>query len=258
MSLNNFEDFITAFEKARGTNFVAITLVHIAGSAPQEVGARCLVSDKGLLAGTVGGGKIEAAAIKFAQELLEKKETHSLLRKWNLQTDIGMSCGGEVSLFFEAFTQHKTWKIAVFGAGHVAQELIRCLMNLDCEVTVVDHRQEWLDKLPRHRRLQGIHSQTMEDVVDQLPDDTFVAIMTMGHKTDLPILARALRRNFPYVGNMGSEVKARALKQDLINLNVDKNSIAKMYCPIGENLGGNMPAEIAISITAQLLKVRGN
>ena len=75
--------------------FVTVTLLEIRGSAPQITGAKALITANGLECGTVGGGKIEAAAIRYAQEALQaNRGTTCQLVTWNLQTDIKMTCGG--------------------------------------------------------------------------------------------------------------------------------------------------------------------
>ena len=136
-----------------GKSFVTITLCAIRGSAPQILGAKALVTADGIETGTVGGGKIEAASIQHAQEMLAQEvECAPQLICLNLQTDIGMTCGGEVTLFFEKHVR-TTWPIVVFGAGHVAQALIPMLMKLNCHVTCVDPRKEWLAKLADHPKL---------------------------------------------------------------------------------------------------------
>jgi xanthine dehydrogenase accessory factor len=97
----------------------------------------------------------------------------------------------------------------------------------------------------------------MAAVVKKLSPNTFIASMTMGHAFDLPILLEALSLNqFPYIGVIGSESKARVLKQDLRKNGVSEEAITKLHCPIGEAFGNNQPAEIAISIVAQLIKIR--
>ena len=85
-----------------GTPFVLVTLVSIRGSAPQDLGAKAIVVREGILLGTVGGGKIEAKAIRHAQEMIQQatEETKQLCT-WNLQKDLGMTCGGEASMFFD-------------------------------------------------------------------------------------------------------------------------------------------------------------
>ena len=88
----------------QGIPFVQVTMINVHGSAPQDVGARALITEQGLDYGTVGGGKVEAQAIVTAQGILHSPtQATKQMVTWNLQRDIGMTCGGEVSFFFEAF-----------------------------------------------------------------------------------------------------------------------------------------------------------
>lgn len=239
-----------------GKSFVVVTLVNIKGSAPQVVGAKLLVGSEGYIDGTVGGGKVEERAIAHAQEMLKNNQKCDYV-DWNLQTDVKMTCGGVVSFFFELIQKKASWEIAVFGAGHVAQELVRVLLRLDCSIICIDPRLEWLDKLPEHFKVKKIHSLEMKEIVSTLSPETFIITMTMGHTFDLPILTAALERNvFPYIGGIGSEAKSRVLKNDLRKNGCSESEIEKLYCPIGEPLGNNIPAEIALSIVIQLIKVR--
>ena len=141
--------------------FVMITLIDVRGSAPQIIGAKALVTDHGIETGTIGGGKIEAAAIRRAQQLLAEPDgTNCEFVTWNLQSDIGMTCGGEVKLFFEVCGS-SGWSIAVFGAGHIAQSLIPMLVQLNCRVTCFDSRPDWLAKLPSHPKLRTVCPQQL-------------------------------------------------------------------------------------------------
>ena len=99
--------------KESGIPCVVVTMVSVKGSAPQEVGARIIVGSSGLIYGTIGGGKVEAKSIQKAAELLTFENNH-LFVEWNLQTDVGMTCGGVVGLFFEKILPLADWKIAVF------------------------------------------------------------------------------------------------------------------------------------------------
>lgn len=252
------EEFLFELSKLRGIgeSFVVATLVYIQGSVPQEPGARIIVGSHGLLYGTVGGGKLETKAIEVAQEMLTHERRNHFV-EWNLQSELGMTCGGVAGLFFEKTIPHSDWKIAVFGAGHIAQELVRLLIKLDCEVFCIDPRFDWLDKLPEHNRLKKIPSDDMKSVLKTLPANTFIVSLTMGHAFDLPIINEALKEfNFPYVGAIGSESKARALKLNLKESGVDEKLIAKLHCPIGEAFGNNQPVEISISIISQLIRFR--
>lgn len=242
----------------QGHSFIVATLVKTKGSAPQEVGAKILVGEQGYIDGTVGGGKVEERVILHSKEMLKRSESFDYA-DWNLQTDIKMTCGGVVSFFFERIQAKPTWEIAIFGAGHVAQEVVRTLLKLECSVICSDPRSDWLNKLPDHHKLTKILTSEMKDVVATLKPGTFIASMTMGHAFDLPILLAAMERNvFPYMGVIGSDSKAAVLRADLKKAGASEELIAKLHCPIGESFGNNTPAEIALSIAAQLIKARDN
>nr|BFD63605.1 xanthine dehydrogenase accessory protein XdhC [Bdellovibrio sp. HM001] len=259
MSRLNFEDYLTAVKTLQeaGKTFVSVTLVNQQGSSPQEVGARALISAQGLEFGTVGGGKVEKRAIEEAQKMIQAKTPH-LYADWNLQKDIGMTCGGVVSFFFELHEQNHPFHIYVFGAGHIAQEFVRMLTLLDCRITCVDPRQEWIDRLPKSSKLKTVCTEDMKGLVASIPDKAYITLMTMGHGTDLPVLIEVMKQRdrFTYVGNVGSDQKARRLRQDLLDAGLPQESLTRFFCPMGENFGTNSPVEIAFSIVAQILKTR--
>ena len=239
------------------TPFVTVTLLEIRGSAPQITGAKALITANGLEWGTVGGGKIEAAAINYAQEaLLANRGTTCKLVTWNLQTDIGMTCGGEVKLFFEVHNKGE-WNIAVFGAGHVAQVLIPMLVKLHCRVTCIDSRAEWMSKLPEHPKLHKLTPEDPSSLVQSFPLNTFFVLISKGHATDLPVLIRLLAtRDAPYIGVIGSNQKARVLRRELTAHGIPLDKQNSFLCPIGIPMGNNTPAEISFSIIAQLIQHR--
>lgn len=259
MSKRNFEDFLSALSMMQNgpKPFVVVTMVKQIGSSPQDVGARIIVSADGLEYGTVGGGKVENRAIQESQNMLAEKKRY-LFVDWNLQKDIGMTCGGVVSFFFELFEKEHPFHVAVFGAGHIAQEFIPLLIKLDCRVSCFDSRKEWLSKLPSSSKLSVLCTDDLSAQVQNLPAGSFVTVMTMGHSTDLPILIEAMkqRNRFAYVGNIGSEQKALRLKKDLQDAGILASLLDHFYCPMGEDFGSNSPVEIAFSIVAQLLRTR--
>lgn len=255
-----FYEQLTALERA-GTAFVLVTLVEAKGSVPQDVGAKMLVTSAGLHVGTIGGGRVEAQAIGRAQELLQRTgldATAPELVAWTLKGDVGMTCGGAVKLYFEPHPgRGAAWTIAVFGSGHVAQALVPVLLPLACGLRIFDSRADWLDRLPRGPNVRIEQRHDLAAAIDDLPDHTFVVCMTQGHKTDRPILLRALStRAFPYLGVIGSESKAAILRAELIADGLDERRASAFLCPIGLPFGTNHPHEIALSIAAQLITER--
>jgi xanthine dehydrogenase accessory factor len=242
---------------AAETPLVAVTVVDTAGSVPQDRGAKMIVTAEGLRFGTVGGGKVETKAIAEAQAMLRNESTETTkFVQWNLAKDVGMTCGGIVKLYFESHNVGR-WRIVIFGAGHVANAVINVLVHLDCHITCIDPREEWLAKLPDSPKLTKTLASDMPSIVKTLPDDAFVLLMTMGHTTDKPILLEILRtRVFPYVGVIGSDAKANILRRDIAEAGLPDAAKQAFYCPIGLALGTNHPYEIAVSVAAQLLEVR--
>ncbi len=244
--------------ESSGIPFVAVTMVDARGSVPQEVGARALVAGGGLVAGSVGGGRVEDAAIRRANEIMSGNAPEGLV-SWNLQRDIGMTCGGEVTFFFEAVGA-VAWEVAIFGAGHVAQAVVRLLAGLGrVRVRCADPRKEWIGRLPDRPNVRVLVAADLAPLVDALPVGTFVASLTQGHATDRPVLARALARGgaeIPYVGVIGSAAKAAVLRRELAEDGVPAHDLQRLRCPIGLPLGNDEPAEIAVSIVAEMLQVR--
>src|SRR5688572_16888493 len=212
--------FFEAFNELTesGVPFVAVTVVDTLGSTPQDRGSKMLVTAEGRQFGTVGGGKIEARAIEEAKQLLaDSSAPKTRFHQWSLEKDIGMTCGGIVRVYFETFNVTR-WNIVVFGAGHVANALVDILSRLDCRITCIDPRPEWLDRLPSSAKLTKVHDTDMPSRVAEIPDGSFVLLMTMGHTTDRPILIEILRtRTFPYVGVIGSNAKAKRLRKDVLD-----------------------------------------
>ena len=253
------------FEAARaleigGSDFVTVTLISGRGHIPQDPGAKMLVTRDGLQFGTVGGGKVEARAILHAKTLLEERKEHPEAHVWNLQKDIGMTCGGEVTYLFEPHLQH-AWRVRVFGAGHVAQSLVRVLRDLPVSLTCVDGRAEWIERLPRDQsNLEVFHAPQPGEWVtaNEIEKSDFFVVITQGHATDVPVLEAIFRKHpLPrYIGVIGSETKGIKIKSELRERGVAEESIACLRIPIGLDIGTNHPGEIAISIAAELLQVR--
>jgi xanthine dehydrogenase accessory factor len=248
-----------------------VTVVDTIGSVPQDVGSKMLVTKEGLFFGTVGGGKVEARAILEAKNMLFEPDgqlkgsrnrhvpDNTKLWNWSLSKDIGMTCGGSVKMFMEAF-HCKPWRITVFGAGHIANALLSLLVKLDCKITCFDTRSEWLAKLPESANLTKVCSLDLVAEVRQLPVGDFILLMTMGHTTDKPVLIEVLKRKSaeetPYIGVIGSDAKAVKLRQDITEAGLGSEHVSRFECPMGMSFGTNDPQEIAVSITARLLETR--
>lgn len=252
------------FEKAEalaneGRDFIVFTWTKSLGHAPQELGAKAIVTREGLHWGTIGGGKVEAKAIHLAMSTLAegKLSKAPVLLEWDLQRDVGMSCGGSVEMLMETFPAD-SFRVYVFGAGHVSQALVRALALLDCHVSCVDTRPEWLERLPpANSHFDPILVDSMESFAEEIPKEAYCVLVTKGHATDFPILQRLVRRtDLNYLGVIGSTVKARKIKAELKAEGFDDDQCQNFRCPMGIGFKSHEPAEIAFSIVAELLMVK--
>lgn len=248
----------------RGVVFATITLVQPEGHVPQDIGAKAIVTESGLAWGTIGGGRLEARAIEHALAMIARVKlgadnntvVDAEMIRYELQRDLNMVCGGAATLFYE-ISAACNWNIAIFGAGHVAQATVGLLCTFACNVICIDHRQEWLDKIAPRSNLRKILVAEMSEEVYKLPAGTFYVCMSQGHATDLPIVRQILKRNqAAFIGVIGSEPKARTLRGVLLKEGFTDDAVNKIHCPVGLPIGSNAPAEIAVSIAAQLLQTR--
>ena len=244
-----------------GIDAVVVTVIAARGSVPTDLGAKMVVTETGRESGTVGGGRIESRALATALEMIgDASQPVCRTHCWNLQRDIGMTCGGEMTLLFEIHRAKPPWRIFIFGAGHVVQALVPVLLPLNCRISVFDVRKEWLDRLPAARNLQVELVASFEEAVPQVTAGGFVLSITKGHATDLPVLRDVFRLHpeIPFIGVIGSLSKRATLTRELREAGISPEKIERLICPLGLSIGGNAPGEIAISIAAQLLEMRGS
>ncbi|MES2660773.1 MAG: xanthine dehydrogenase accessory protein XdhC [Verrucomicrobiota bacterium] len=243
--------------RREGIDAVVVTITAVRGSVPGQVGAKAVVTAGGLVSGNLGGGKIEAKAIDHAVAMLEASET-CIQVTWNLQRDVGMTCGGEMAFLFERVATSEPWHIAIFGAGHVSQALVPVLASLACRIDVFDTRADWLARFAPRENVKLNFVRSFEDGVEFLNPKSFVLSITQGHSCDRPVLRDTLRRfpMVPFLGVIGSASKRAVLMRELREDGIDGDLLKKIICPVGLPIGGNDPAEISISIAAQLLGCR--
>lgn len=215
-----------------------------------------IVADGELVFGTIGGGRLEHVAIEHATQLLANGRAVSETVAYPLSEKVGQCCGGEVTVFYETFPWARR-KIVVFGAGHVAQALAGLHAYLQTDLVLVDSREEKdiRPALPSKRSWELVCVDHPEAELDEIGDDALVLVMTHDHALDLEIVAKAITRDFAYVGLIGSERKWERFQKRLAQRGFTTEQIAKVRCPIGVSKHSKEPTAIAISTAAELLDV---
>lgn len=248
--------------RARGGEGVLVTVVEREGSAPAEPGTKMLVGPGGHLVGTVGGGRLEALAVARAQEALRRRE--GALQRYTLTergdpddegAPTGMLCGGRVALFYEYLGS--PLRAYVYGAGHVGAALARVLRLLHAHVVVIDPRADLAALAEGADRTVVAPYATALDGED-VPVGGYFVIATPGHESDYDVLARVLTSSWAprYVGMVASGRKAAGLVGRLREEHGADIDLGPLYTPVGLDLGGSTPEEIALSIAAEIQAVR--
>jgi xanthine dehydrogenase accessory factor len=141
----------------------------------------------------------------------------------------------------------------LYGAGHVAQALIRIAADLPFEITWVDSRADLLPaSLPDN--VQALHSRTPTNTVNTAPAGARFLVMTHDHALDYALCRKILQRNdFAWLGLIGSKSKGARFRSRFARDGVPAEVIARLVCPIGVGIDSKLPAAIAVAVTAQLL-----
>ena len=329
-----FDSIISGLEGNKPV--VLVSVIASSGSTPRGAGAMMAVfSDDGAI-GTIGGGAIEFEAQKQAALMFDSKSAHitSYTLTKNDAADLGMICGGDVTLFYEYLEpgegrclelfrhmraaldkNEDAWlvrriesgkpaetavfdgsglhfanllkdsdvkpllgvapglsggdvicfaeplvragRVFVFGGGHVAQELVPLLSRVGFSVVVYEDRENFAreELFPDAAEIiLGDFSKISERA--SVGETDYVVIMTRGHQNDYEVLEQMLRTRAPYVGCIGSAKKLDAVKRRLIDAGVPGAAFERLYSPIGLKIKAETPAEIAVSVTAEMIQLR--
>ena len=244
-----FEEIVAA--KKANVPVVLATVIESLGSAPREEGARMLIKSDGTTIGTIGGGAIEKVIADQAMQLMNS--TSPQLVRYDLK-DVGMTCGGAMSIFLEPLLPAP--RLIIFGAGHIGTALAQLGRMLDFTVVVVDNRPEFANR----ERLPWADTVIAEDYQSVLKkilplDNAYVIILTHKHVHDFEVLEQCVQNPFHYLGMIGSKTKVAKAFQQLREKGIGEAVIERIHAPIGIDIGANTPAEIALSIAAELVAV---
>jgi xanthine dehydrogenase accessory factor len=233
---------------ASGQACVLVTVVENAGAAPGKVSFKMLVLPDGKTHGTVGGGSLEAAAIRDALLIFRSQKPE--MKRYDLDA-LGMSCGGSSTLFFDYFGAARN--LLIFGGGHCGQALYKMAPQIGLRVRVFDNRPELQ---PQFSETDLTLCDLANLPVESFPDaNCYAAIMTYNHQFDYVVLRQLLTcgKSFEYIGLIGSAHKVKETRTRLAKENIAVPDC--FYSPIGLNIGAQTPAEIAVAILGELVGV---
>jgi len=214
-----------------------------------QSGAKCLVRDGRIQAGTIQDEGLQAAILKEAEARLQ--DERSKLVSLDLP-----SPGGKVEVYFDVMLSPP--KLIVVGAGHIAVPLAKFAKLLDFHVTVIDDRILFANR----ERFPDVDEVTVGDMAETLKGIsitpyTYIVLITRGHKYDEPCLREIMRSAAKYLGMIGSKRRVKAcfhrFKEEE---KFAEEIIQRVYAPIGLDLHAETPEEIAVAIIAEIIQVR--
>jgi xanthine dehydrogenase accessory factor len=329
-----------------GTPLVLVSIMGLEGSTPRHSGTKMVVAGDGGTRGTIGGGLIEAAAIRASREVLAGARPRILPFDLTGRDAAapGMICGGRAELLLDYLAPSeenrefaRRWREAVgrggdfylltrlegegeslrvlgravllsdgdfaggtaftasdigslrpelhnvsttsvlalggtrvmvdrirrlktvycLGAGHVAVPTARLASLAGFRVVVVDDRPDYAsaERFPEASQIIVAGFERAFDGLE-IDGDSFIVIVTRGHRYDRAVLEQALRTPAGYIGMIGSRTKRDAIYTALADAGVKKERLEQVHSPIGVDIGAETPEEIAVSIVAEMIKVR--
>ncbi len=243
--------------KAEGKRGVLATVVRTQGSTPREVGAKMLVHEDGSISGTIGGGRLEAAVIKEALETLATGEPRAVHHDLTgpEASEVGMICGGTLEVYLEPILSGP--KVFLFGGGHVSLPVARLSKMAGFRVAVIDDRPEFANR-ERFPEAEEVIAGEFSSALKKLktPRESYVVILTRGHAYDQEVLEWALGTEARYIGMIGSRKKVQTVFSNLKEKGVSAEKLSSVHAPIGLDIGGKTPEEIAVSIVAEMIQER--
>ncbi|OQY36853.1 MAG: hypothetical protein B6226_05895 [Candidatus Cloacimonetes bacterium 4572_65] len=234
----------------------SVTVSNVVGSSPGSLGQKMLIQeDVEEISGTIGGGALEKRVIDYIRESKPKQFSQMSFTLQD-QEELGMVCGGDIDLIIEPINVKE--RLIIFGAGHCALALSELASKLGFEVVIYDSRKEWANssKFVNGENFIVNDFLNIHDKVSFLKSD-YLVVMTYGHSFDYEVAKQLIDLEVKYLGIMGSKSKAKELISNLNQEFVEAN-VSKVHCPIGLSIHSHTPYEIAVSIIAQIIKVRNS
>jgi xanthine dehydrogenase accessory factor len=243
--------------RREGRRGAVATIVNVRGSIPSFETAKMLVRDDGSVAGTIGGGCVEAEIWQAAREVMESEKPRTLTFNLNQDPkyDTGLVCGGTLDIFVEPVLPPAL--LYIFGAGHVSVNLYKVARSAGFDVTVVDDRETYANR-ERFPEAKEIIAEDFDRAMARLNpgEAAYLVIVTRGHRDDMRVLRWAVQTPARYIGMIGSRRKTITIFKELTKEGLSPELFKRVHAPVGLDIGAITPEEIAVAITAELIAAR--
>lgn len=244
--------------RSRGEPCALCTVVRTVGSTPGKTTMKMLVRRDGTFVGTVGGGCLEAEVLEAATACMSDEKPRMLSFSLNERDypDSGLLCGGRLEVFVEPIVEPRLF---LFGGGHVSNAIARVASTVGFHVSVGDDRPDFTTR-ERHPHAHELCCAPFGELAQRLgrAEDHFLIAVTRGHDQDGAVLealhgAGAAPR---YLGMIGSRAKRVQVFEKLRARGVSEAFLARVRTPMGLDIGARTHEEIAVSVVAEMIRLR--
>jgi len=240
-----------------GQKCALATIVQVNGSIPSYESAKLLVREDGSMAGTIGGGCVEAEVWNAAREVIETEQPKHLTFSLGQDAayDNGLICGGQLNVFVEPITPQP--RAFIFGAGHISKSLSK-VANLAGFATVVIDDRETFANHDRFPEAEEVFPGEYEAIFPTLTvnHSSYLIIVTRGHRDDMRVLRWAIGTPARYIAMIGSKRKTLGVMKELMKEGIPREDFDRLHAPMGLDIGAISPEEIAVSVVAEMIALR--
>ncbi len=242
-----------------GQKCALATIVDVTGSIPSYESAKLLIREDGSMAGTIGGGCVEAEVWNAAREVIQTEKPRKLA--FNLGQDAaydnGLICGGQLEVFVEPILPVPS--AYIFGAGHISKSLSRVATQAGFRTVVIDNREAFANR-ERFPDADEVIAAEYEDVFPRLNinESSYLVIVTRGHRDDMRVLRWAIETPARYIGMIGSKRKGINVVREFEKEGIPRERFEQVHTPMGLDVGAITPEEIAVAVVAEMIGVRRN
>ena len=247
------EEFLNIYQEAarikqKGGSAILGTLISLDGAFPKGEGSKALMKASGEKIGSLLGG------VELEKKILSEGEVS--LREQKPKVLVLSSESRKMEILLEPVFSEPT--VFLFGGGHVSEQVAPLAKRVHFKVVVIDDREMFANR-ERFPEADEVIVSEFENCFNKVNIDgsSYIVIVTRGHLYDGFVLEQAVKSKARYIGMIGSKKKIRTLYQNLTEKGMSKERLNRVHAPIGIDINSETPEEIAVSIVAELIKVRG-
>jgi xanthine dehydrogenase accessory factor len=252
------EEYLIIFQeimriKQKGGSAILATLISVDDIFPKDGNSKMLLKASGEKVGFLSDGERVEQRILGEVDALLKGNRPMVMIFESEQED--SSCK-KMEVLLEPISSEPT--VYIFGGGHVSQQLAPLAKGVSFKVAVIDDREMFANH-DRFPEADEVIVSEFERSFDRLTidDSSYIVIVTRGHLYDGVVLEQAVQTSARYIGMIGSKKKIHTLYQNLMKKGMSRETLNRVHAPIGIDINSETPEEIAVSIVAELIKVRG-